>query len=122
MTANPPPVKSATTPRTINTFISALRYRGDPEHTRSRTIRVQMTPMNAPTAVGDVGGYALRLVVGEQMRRPRAPAQPRKKPAGALFGRTLLWRASFSAFAVARRSIAAISTIHGPCRHAAQPV
>ena len=29
--------------------------------------------MNAPTAVGDVGGYAPRLVVGEQMRRPRAP-------------------------------------------------
>jgi hypothetical protein len=117
MTANPPPVRSTTTPRTINTFISALRYCGNPEHTRSRTIRVQMPPMNAPTAVGDVGGYAPCLVVGEQMRRPRAPPLNRARSPLVRYSEgaaTLLGRASFPVFTVARRSIAATSTMHGP--------
>ena len=81
MTANPPPVRSTTTPRTINTFISALRYCGNPEHTRSRTIRVQMPPMNAPTAVGEVSPSSpSRAGASRQPPRCTAPDAMRRSP------------------------------------------
>jgi hypothetical protein len=61
MIANPLPVRSTTTPRTINTFISTLRYRGDPEHTRSSHYPgADEPPMNAPHVEGPAMLAAMR--------------------------------------------------------------
>jgi hypothetical protein len=85
MTANQPPVRSTATPRTIKPSLVPSATAGTWSILGPALSGADEPPMNAPTAVGDIGVYAPRLVVGEQKRRPRPPRLNRARSPLVLF-------------------------------------